>query len=230
MIDRGSFQFRSNLGATLFCLSSCCWYDTRDKDVLRSKQRINDYLHDAKKLRSGLHDTNSVKSKSSPHSRGSHSSSSSPKLRLIEAKARAAALEVEARFLKEKQALRMASEELELRQKIAEAKPNDQTTLRVPFGSTVATTPPVTAPAFVTTASVNPAARPFVPRNPPIKEEYETPIDTKLSHIKGEECVHKFESDPSGGESAKPDQSYLDIHRKQTELTQMIATQQARSL
>ena len=31
-------------------------------------------------------------------------------------------------------------------------------------------------------------------------------------------------------ESAKPDQSYLDIHRKQTELTQMIATQQARSL
>ena len=90
------------------------WYDTRDKDVLRSKQRINDYLHDAKKFRSGLHDTNSVKSKSSRHSRGSHSSSSSTKLRLIEAKARAAALEVKARFLKEKQALRMASEELEL--------------------------------------------------------------------------------------------------------------------
>ena len=240
-----------------------------DKDVLRSKQRINDYLHDAKKLLSGLHDTNSVKSKSSRHSRGSHSSSSSTKLRLIEAKARAAALEVEARFLKEKQALRMASEELELRQKIAEAKteertyeefddeqnidsmnnylegvkakltatpflsaakPNDQTTLRVPFGSTVATTTPVTAPTFVTTASVNPAARPFVSRNPPIKEEYGTPIDTKLSHIKGEECVHKFELDPSGGESTKPDQSYLDIHRKQTELTQMIATQQARSL
>ena len=245
------------------------WYDARDMDVLRSKQRINDYLHDAKKLRSGLHDTNSVKSKSSRHSRGSHSSSSSTKLRLIEAKARAAALEVEARFLKEKQALRMASEELELRQKIAEAKaeertyeefdeeqnidgmnnylegvkakltatpflseakPNDHTTLRVPFGRTVATTPPVTAPTFVTTAGVNPAARPFVSRNPPIKEEYGTPIDTKLSHIKGEECVHKFDSDPSGGESAKPDQSYLNIHRKQTELTQMIATQQARSL
>ena len=198
--------------------------------MLRSKQRINDYLHDAKKLRSGLHDTNSVKSKSSPHSRGSHSSSSSTKLRLIEAKARATALEVEARFLKEKQALRMASEELELRQKIAEAKPNDQTTLRVPFGSTVATTPRVTAPTFVTTASENPAARPFVSRNPPIKEEYGTPIDTKLSHIKGEECAHKFESDPSGRESAKPEQSYLHIHRKQTELTQMIATQQARSL
>ena len=103
------------------------WYDTRDKDVLRSKQRINDYLHDAKKLRSGLHDTNSVKSKSSRHSRGSHSSSSYTKLRLIEAKARATALEVEGRFLKEKQALRMASEELELRQKIAEAKAEERT-------------------------------------------------------------------------------------------------------
>ena len=65
---------------------------------------------------------------------------------------------------------------------LSEAKPNDQTTLRVPFGSTVATTPPVTGPTLVTTASVNPAARPFVSRNPPppIKEEYGTPIDTKL--------------------------------------------------
>ena len=95
------------------------WYDTRYKDVLPSKQRINDYLHDAKKLRSGLRATNSVNPN---HSRGSHCSLPSTKLRLIETKARAAALEVEARFLKEKQALRMASEKLELRQKIAEAK------------------------------------------------------------------------------------------------------------
>ena len=102
------------------------WYDTRDKDVFRSKQRINDYLHEARKLRSGLHGTSSVKSKSSRHSKSSHSSSSA-KLRLIEAKARAAALEVEARFLKEKKALRMASEELELRQKIAEAKAEERT-------------------------------------------------------------------------------------------------------
>ena len=102
------------------------WYDTRDKDVFRSKQRINDYLHEARKLRSGLHGTSSVKSKSSRHSKDSHSSSSA-KLRLIEAKARAATLEVEARFLKEKQALRMASEELELRQKIAEAKAEERT-------------------------------------------------------------------------------------------------------
>ena len=191
-----------------------------------------------------------MKSKSSRHSRGSQSSSSSTKLRLIEAKARAA-LELEARFLKEKQTLSMASKDLELDEEqnidgmnnylegvkakltatpcLPEAKPNNQTTLRVPFGSTVATTPPVTAPTLVTTASVNPAARPFVSRSPPIKEEYGTPTDTKLSRIKEEECVHKFESDPSFVESAKPDQSYLDIHRKQTELTQMIATQQAKS-
>ena len=45
------------------------WYDTRDKDVFRSKQIINDYLHEAKKLRSGLHDASSVKSKSSRHSK-----------------------------------------------------------------------------------------------------------------------------------------------------------------
>ena len=113
---------------------------------------------------------------------------------------------------------------------LSEAKPDDQTTLRVPFGSTVATTPPVTARTFVSTASVNPAARPLVLRKPLIKEEYGTPTDTKLSRIKRQECVYKFESDPSCVESAKPDQSYFDIHRKQTELTQMIATQQARSL
>ena len=63
------------------------WYDTRYKDVLRSKQKISEYLHDAKKLCSGLHDTNSVTSL-----KGSHSSSSSTKLRVIEAKAKAPAL------------------------------------------------------------------------------------------------------------------------------------------
>ena len=67
-----------------------------------------------------------MKSKSPRYSKGSHSSSSA-KLRLTEAKARAAALEVEARFLKKKQALRMATEELELRQKIAEAKAEERT-------------------------------------------------------------------------------------------------------
>ena len=104
------------------------WYDAGDKNVFRSKQRINDYLHEAENLRSGLHDTSSVKSKSSRHSKGSHSSSSSVcLLRLTEAKARAAVLEVEARLLKEKQALRMATEELELRPNIVEAKAEERT-------------------------------------------------------------------------------------------------------
>ena len=69
-----------------------------------------------------------MKSKSSRHSKGSHSSSSSVcLLRLTEAKARAAALEIEARFLKEKQALTIATEELELRPKIVEAKAEERT-------------------------------------------------------------------------------------------------------
>ena len=50
---------------------------------------------------------------------------------------------------------------------LSEAKPNDQTTLSVPFGTTVAKTPPVTALTFVTTASMNPGPQPFVSRNPP---------------------------------------------------------------
>ena len=40
-------------------------------------------------------------------------------LKLVETKTKAATLEVKASFLKEKQALRMATEELELRQQIA---------------------------------------------------------------------------------------------------------------
>jgi len=257
------------------------WYDTRDKDVLRSKQRISDYLLEAKKLCSGLHETSSVKSKSSRHSKGSDCSSSA-KLGLIEAKVKAAALEVDARFLKEKQALRIASEELELRQKIAEAKadirtyeefdeeqnidgmseyledvkdkltstpffseakPNNQPTLKVAsvkfqgsaFVSTVGATPPVTTPIFVSTATMSPAAQPFVSGNLPIKEEnrrgeHGAPTDTKLSCKNKEKGTCTFERDPSCVESARPDQDYLDIQRKQAELSPMIVTQQARSL
>ena len=240
-------------------------------------KKINDCLHEAKKLRSGSHDTSSVKSKSSRHSTGSYSSSSSAKLRLIEARAKAAALQVEAGFLKEKQALRMATEDLELRQKIAEikaeeneefdeeqnndsmndyledakakltytpflleAKYNCQTTLKVPsvkfqgsaLVSKVATTPSVTKPIFVSTASMNPTVQPFVSSNLPIKEEehreeYGTPTDTKLIRNDKEERMYTFERHPS---RARPDQDYLDIQRKQAELSQMIVTQQARSL
>ena len=103
------------------------WFGARDKDVLQLKQRIIGFLNDADKLRSGLHDTHSVKSKSSRRSRHSLSSVTSAKLMLVEAKAKAAALEVKASFLKEKQALRMATEELELRQEIAEARAEEKT-------------------------------------------------------------------------------------------------------
>ena len=41
------------------------WFGTRDKDVLQLKQRILGFLNDADKLRGGLRDTHSVKSKSS---------------------------------------------------------------------------------------------------------------------------------------------------------------------
>ena len=70
------------------------WFGTRDKDVLQLKQRIIGFLDDADKLRGGLRDTHSVKSKSSRRSRHSLSSVTSAKLKLVEAKAKAAALEV----------------------------------------------------------------------------------------------------------------------------------------
>ena len=126
---------------------------------------------------------------------------------------------------------------------LSEAKSNNQTTLKVPsvkfqgsaFVSTVTATPPVATPILVSTASMNPAAQPFVPRNLPMKEEdhreeYGTPTDTKPSCNNKEECMYTFERNPSCVESGRPNQDYLDIQRKQAELSQMIVTQQARSL
>ena len=126
---------------------------------------------------------------------------------------------------------------------LSEAKSNNQTTLKVSsvkfqgsaFVSTVTATPPVATPILVSTASMNPAAQPFVPRNLPMKEEdhreeYGTPTDTKPSCNNKEECMYTFERNPSCVESGRPNQDYLDIQRKQAELSQMIATQQARSL
>ena len=63
-----------------------------------------------------------LKSRLSGYSKQSLTSSSSSKSKLMEAKAKAAALEIKAAFLKERQARRMASKELELRQEIAQAK------------------------------------------------------------------------------------------------------------
>ena len=58
--------------------------------------------------------------------RPSVASSSSTRAKFIAAKAKAAALEVRASFLKVKQALRIADEELGLKQQIAEVKMEEQ--------------------------------------------------------------------------------------------------------
>ena len=87
-------------------------------------------MNDADKLRGDLRDTHSVKCKSSRRSRHSLSSVTSSKFKLVEGKAKAAALKVNESFLKQKPALRMATEELELRQQIAEAKAEEKTSRR----------------------------------------------------------------------------------------------------
>ena len=80
--------------------------------MFRIKARC--YLSETKKLRGDSHDTRTG------------FSTSSAKLKLIETKAKAAALEVKAKFLKEKQTLRITSVELELRQQISEAKAEEK--------------------------------------------------------------------------------------------------------
>ena len=80
--------------------------------VFRIKAKC--YLGETKKLRCDSHDTRTG------------FSTSSAKLKLIETKAKAAALEVKAKFLKEKQTLRITSVELELRQQISEAKAEEK--------------------------------------------------------------------------------------------------------
>ena len=90
-------------------------------------------------------------------------------------------------------------------------------------------------PIFVSTASMNLTVQPLVSRDLPNKERkhrerYETPTDTKPSCNNKEECTYTFERNPSCVESARPDQDYFDIQRKQAELSQMIVTRQARSL
>ena len=81
---------------------------------------------------------------------------------------------------------------------------------------------------------MNPTARPFVPKSVSVKEEeykheYETPTDYTLSHVK-KECTCSFGKDGSSVEGKRLHQDYLDIQRKQAELSEMIVTQQATSV
>ena len=100
--------------------------------------------------------------------------------------------------------------------------------------STSSTTTPVTTPALVSGVSMNPTARPFAPKSVSIKEEEykdknETPTDYKPSHVK-REYTCSFGKDSNSVEGTRLDQDYLDIQRKQAEQSEMIVTQQARSL
>ena len=53
------------------------------------------------------------------------------------------------------------------------------------------------------------------------EDKYKTPTDDKLSHVK-KECTCCFGKDSSSVEGTRLDQNYLDIQRKQAELSEMI--------
>ena len=110
--------------------SANSWYEVHDGDVFKFKQSVCDYFSKAKELQSAelnsAASNQSHRSKKSNHSRRSNMSSLSSKSKLIKVKTRVAALEVEAAFLKEKQALKMAEEQLELKKSLAKAKEEER--------------------------------------------------------------------------------------------------------
>ena len=110
--------------------SANSWYEVHDGDVFKFKQSVCDYFSKAKELQSAelnsAASNQSHRSRKSNHSGRSNLSSLSSKSKLIKAKTRVAALEVEAAFLKEKQALKMAEEQLELKKSLAKAKEEER--------------------------------------------------------------------------------------------------------
>lgn len=109
------------------------WFDIHDKEVFTFKQSVVEYLHEAKEYLNEEFSRCSVKSKYS-HSMRSYASRSSNRSQLIQAKAKTASLEAKAAFLKEKQALKMAAEELELRRMIAQAKAEENVYEQFEYG------------------------------------------------------------------------------------------------
>ena len=88
---------------------------------LRAFSSAKSTLFDIQSMTSGR--SRCIKSSaSSGRTRGSVSSAS----RLIQARTKVASLKVRAAFLKEKQALKMASEELELKEKLAQAREEEK--------------------------------------------------------------------------------------------------------
>ena len=88
--------------------SANSWYEVHDEDVFKFKQSVCEYLSKAKELQSAelssAASSKSHRSRKSKHSGRSNLSSLSSHSKLIKAKSKVAALEVEAAFLKEKQA------------------------------------------------------------------------------------------------------------------------------
>ena len=100
------------------------WFNKHDKEVFDFKQKIINYLQEAKLTKMAELDQKSLKSKhsKSKHSSLSSSSSKSSRVYLMKARARASALEIEQTFLRESQELKNKQEELELKQKLAQAR------------------------------------------------------------------------------------------------------------
>ena len=264
------------------------WFGIHDKDVFTLKQSVIEVLNQAKRQYND-EEISSVRSRLSSRSKRSATSSCSSKTKLMEAKAKATALEVKAVFLKERQALRMATEELELRQEIAQAKVEEkvyeqfeleqnidgmndylermkeqststpissqaisssQATLPVASASniisklqqgtavvnSVSTVPKVTpsitpissSPAF-TTFGMNPSAQPFIPGNLFAKtEESAVPVVSKDIYNPSESPIFSRRN-LSSGVNESTCQEFLNVQKKQTELSEMIVAQQARS-
>ena len=109
------------------------WFDIHDKEVFTFKQNVVEYLHEAKEYLNEEFSRSSVKSKYS-HSMCLYVSRSANRSQLIQAKAKTASLEAKAAFLKEKQASKMAAEELELRRMIAQLKAEENVYEQFEYG------------------------------------------------------------------------------------------------
>ena len=259
------------------------WFGIHDKDVFTLKQSVIEFLNQANRQYND-EEIGSVRSRLSNRSKHSATSSCSSKTKLIEAKAKATALEVKAVFLKERQALRMATEELELRQEIAQAKVEErlyeqfeleqnidgmndclekmkgqststpissqaisssQATLPVASASdviskdqpgpavvnSVSTVPKVTpsitplssSPAFIT-FGMNPSAQPFIPGNFAKTEEPAVPVVSK--HLYNPSVSPNLSRrNLSSGVNESTYQEFLNVQKKQTELSEMIVAQ-----
>ena len=263
------------------------WYEEHDGNVFKFKQSVCNYLSQAKGHQ--LAELNSVasnrthRSRKSNHSRGSNLSTSS-KSKLIEAKTRVATLEVEAAFLKEKQAIKMAEEELELKKSIAKAKreemiyeqmnneelfstPTSIQTQRLPIfpvssllvdecKKDVNSTPgpsvtiSTAALASTTQSDLKPASKSFEVKSSDMctsEQQSHSQVSSLNKGLMGQSgplytspttactSLYSFPGSANLSSNSMPIkdntlQDIVDIQRKQTELSQIMVTQQARSL